>query len=77
MTQGTNNIWKAGKAIIAGNGDNEFVSLIRPNPTPTQPATSTDAYATANQPSHVISQGERPNTNSIAARSVPPKFRNA
>ena len=77
MTQGTNNIWKAGKIINAGNEDNEFVSLIRPS---TSPATSTpeatSAYAPAPRPSHMISQGDRPNNPVIASNPLQ-KLRNA
>lgn len=58
MTQGTNNIWKAGRIINAGEGANEFVSLIR-KPAPSTPTPPTDAYAVADRPSHVISQGDR------------------
>lgn len=64
MTQSSNKIWQAGKVINAGQGENEFVSLIRPSTPqpPAQPAAASDDYALARRPSHVISTGERPNS---------------
>ncbi len=77
MTQGTNNIWKAGKIINAGDGANEFVSLIRPNTSSTSPQSpNTDAYAIATRPSHVISQGDRPNNPLISGNPLQ-KIRNS
>lgn len=76
MTQGTNNIWKAGKVINAGDGSNEFVSLIRPQPTQTAPSNSADNFAIAPRPSHVLSQGDRPHNPVIASNPLQ-KLRNA
>jgi len=81
MTQGANNIWKAGKILNAGQGENEFVSLIRPASPATAPAPTaapSDAYALANRPSHVISQGqtERPNSSILAGNPLH-KLRNS
>lgn len=81
MTQGANNIWKAGKILNAGQGENEFVSLIRPATpaaTPASTSAASDGYALANRPSHVISQGqsERPNSSILAGNPLN-KLRNS
>lgn len=74
----TNNIWKVGKVISAGEGANEFVSLIR-NPKSSATTTPTDDYAAATQPSHVISEGDRARRNNplIASNNPLPRTRNS
>lgn len=82
MTQATDKIWQAGKIINAGQGENEFVSLLRPNLSTAPaspaaaPAATSDAYSLAQRPSHVLSTGDRPN-NSVLSGNPLNRLRNA